>query len=267
MVHENVGYTAATSRGVSLTTSATANLYGSWAQIIAATVQTWELVHIQIGVNSAASRYRVDIGRGAAGQEYAIATGLVFCGENSAEGIGVQYTLPVHVPAGSRIAARVKGNTAAATNVRVSMTGYTRGPTKAPGYAVCECLNNGSMMGVVVDPGAVAHTKSSWVQVVASTNRQYRALMGVIGGNNDIARTTQSYQLFDIGIGTAGGESNILRDFPALAPLGPPETHIMQGFPPLPINIAQGSRLAVRAQGSNVTAGDRALDVTLYGLY
>lgn len=264
VVEETAGYVAASTDGTTLTTSATANTMGSWVELSAATVRTWEFFRLTAMSATTTSRFRIDIGIGSAGNEFVLVEQIDHVSEISAQGNETRHYLPVHVPAGSRIAARASQGNANAQTVKVFLNGYSRGPTGAPGFSKVDRVNAGTTYGVTVNPSA-ANTKTAWVQLTASTAREYHALQVAIGGNADIARAVSQHFLFDIGVGGAGSEQVIMSNMYAMAPGATFETPVNAGFPCLPVTIPAGSRLSVRGQTQVTTAGDRAFDVSAFG--
>jgi hypothetical protein len=264
VAHEQVGFVSGTTTGTVLTTTAT-GAKGSWVQLSASTARTWEYIVVQVMGRNTAADYFVDIAIGSAGNEFAIIQNLRCTGRISAQGNENTFYLPLHVPAGSAVSARASMSTSATGTIQVMMTGYTRGPTGAPGYAVADCLwTISGLTGVVLQP-ATLNTKTAWTQSIASTTNHYNALMAIFGGNADIARTAAANMLIDVGLGAAASETMLIQEWPAFHPSTVYEECIACGIPVLPMEIAAGSRLAVRVQSNNNTAGDRDIDICLYG--
>jgi hypothetical protein len=96
----DLGYTSAAS-------SATANTYGAWVQVIASTTEDYYVTGVSCALVYLASGsldyYQLDIGLGAAGSEVTKAIiGIV--GSN---GQAVALPIPLKIPSGSRIAVRI----------------------------------------------------------------------------------------------------------------------------------------------------------------
>lgn len=264
--HESRGETTASSTGTTLTASATPNTKGSWAALGSATGFAYEGITVYLANNSAAANYMVDIGiDDGAGNNFVIVADLYFAAAKQASEHNSAIFIPVHVPAGALVEARVASSTASAT-VACLVVGHSANPGGFPGYSRAVALfTPASSRGVAVDPGGTANTKGSWAQLTASSPANVQALFGVVGFNGDTARITNGRMLLDIGIGAASSE------FVAVPNLGfcwssswdGPNDVIIQA---VPAAIPSGTRVAARAQCSDATAGDRTVDLALYGL-
>lgn len=109
----------ASSRGVSVDAGAVASTYGAWTQLIASTTLDIAAVMLQIGgivnVNPSAAVFHAQIGVGAAASEQLLHE-LFFATNITAWFTCHPYWLPASIPAGSRIAARIKSSTTDATD-------------------------------------------------------------------------------------------------------------------------------------------------------
>lgn len=263
--YEQIGFTAGTTTGTTLTTAASADTYGSWSQLSSAIAYTWEYLTLHLFANNSQQRYTVDIGIGAASSEWVLAQNLPFYGEQTTYAAGSNWHLPLHVPKGSRVSMRARSGSGSADTLAAYITGYTRGPTEAPGYARMKALQSTTTcFGVSVDPTA-QNSKTSWVQVNSSTSELYRALMVLPGNMGDIDKTTTVTQLFDIGLGGAGSETMIVQELPLQHSSLGIEHASNQGLPCVPMLIPPSSRLAVRVQSNLATASDRTTDFYVYG--
>lgn len=253
--------------GTTLTPSATANTKGAYAQLTAATTVDADAVMIRINYSMAAagtSTMLVDLAVGASGQEKIIlpdlhATGLQFAQVTS------NFMLPLQIPKGTRIAARCQTTGASSTNtVNIGITLYSAGWSTNEGVAGFDAittLTGAPPVATVVTP-TVSATKSAWVQVNAATTRDYCGLLLNID-NQALPDTTNFPGLaVDVGIGAAASEQVIVANLAV--------THAAGSHPYfwffIPVDIPRGTRVAVRAALSTVSATYKC-GVALYGAY
>lgn len=263
--HESRGELTASSRGTLLTASGTANLKGSWTSLGSASSFAYEGITIYLSRPSAAANFMVDIGiDDGAGNNFVLVSNHYFAAQKAEHNSAV--FVPVHVPAGALIEARVACSTASAT-VDIVVVGHSANPGGFPGYSRAVALfTPSSSRGVTVDPGATADTEGSWAQLTASCPADIDAIFGVVGFNNDTARAAVfAGMLLDIGVGASSSEfdavPNIAFGWEATWD-GPNDVF----FGPFACTIAAGTRIAARAQCMINTAGDRSVDLALYGL-
>lgn len=256
-------YTAGTAvSATTITASGTANAKGAWSSL--GTVG-FETNYIIVSLNNiAASNKLVDIGiNDGSGNYHVIAANLYVPGAKYAD-LAWYYPLPLRIPAGAEIGARCQASTASHTLV-VHVQCFSRGLNGAPGYARVDWINSATTnsRGITVDPGATALTKGAWTQIQSSTSVTYDALMMTVGFAGDVARTATATCLVDVGLGTSGNEFAIVPDMFLrwTATSDGPEYIIGH----MPVEVPQSSRVVARAACSDATAGDRAIDVALYG--
>lgn len=260
---------ASTSIGA-VTTSASANTKGAWGSIVANQAGTsfaYESITVGLLVSTARD-CTVDIGieTGFSPSEYyTIVEDLRLPGLRVANFPCIVYSIPVHVPAGAKLAARAQASTGS-TAVGVYVIGHSAGIMGAPGYGRCIALYTpATSRGVSIDPGAVAHTKPAYTQLVASTSADVEALIVAIGGAGDIARTAADSWLIDVGVGTAANEWAVLPNLFAVAETNA-DWPLPAVFGPFACSIPKTSRVAARCQCNVTTAGDRVLDIGVWGL-
>lgn len=92
----------------------------------------------------------------------------------------------------------------------------------------------------------VAHSKGSWVEMIASTSADLNGLGMFLSANNSNGVNTSA--LLDIGIGTAGNEVAVVEN----VPIGQWNSDLYKLD--LPVHIPRGSRVAVRVQGAQLNA-------------
>lgn len=265
--HESRGEATGTSSGTAVTASASANTKGSWTALGAATSFAYEGITIYCARNSATADYVVDIGiDDGSGNNFVLVADLHYSGLRQANEHNMALHIPVHVPAGALIEARVACSTASGV-AYINLVGHSANPGGYPGYSRAVALfTPASSRGVQVDPGGTANAKGSWAQLTASCPADIDAIFGVVGFNGDTARVAVfAGLLLDIGIGAASAEFVLVPDIALGWEVtwdGPNDVF----FGPFEADIPEGTRVSSRAQCSINTAGDRAVDLALYGL-
>ena len=262
---EGIGKNLAGSVSVSVT-AGVANVKGAWLELVAASARHAHSIVLEIGTPTLASPlgFLIDIGIGASGSEQIIVPNLFYDQRtDNSESVIYVLRLPFNIPEGSRVAARVQCGTASRVQ-RISaqlVSGVVSedGIGRVYAYGV----NTATSRGTQVDPGATAHTKGAWSQIVASSDELDGLFMAL--GHGPVSSTLNSGNLVDIGIGAAGSELVIVPNiFVGNSQSGdsllPAVTDLFR------VKIPVGSRLAVRAQSTNNSATERQFDVALYGV-
>ena len=132
MVVDTVGTVAGSSRGTTVTSSATANTPGSWVELTASSARRATSVLLSMGANGSAAANlggftgSVDLGIGAAGSEAVLrtarATGMGWdtnLDPWSPMGLAVPWG-GLHIPAGTRVAARMASSVTGTFSLDVS---------------------------------------------------------------------------------------------------------------------------------------------------
>jgi hypothetical protein len=259
---KDYGTTAASTTVALLTSSGVANTKTSTPdQIVASTARNAVGMLVTIMTASLANTdYLVDIMVGANPNEKVIASNLHF---NSCAVVDTQvtYTLPIEVPAGTRISARQQSS-GAATTCRVGLE-MIYGGLHTPRFSICEsvgALTASSLLPAMSHP-ASANTKGGYQVILASTTRRYKAFLVKSGKGQ--ANATQ-FWLVDIAIGAAASEKIII-----------PDLHFGQNTtsdevePPIAgpfyVDVPSGTRMSANIQ-IDVTGAGRDFWLGLYGL-
>lgn len=258
-----LGVDTADTRGTILDTGTTANAKGAWVPISASTPRAYDALSVLMFRPVGISQMLVDIGIGASGSETVLIPDLYWPWGKSAF-YGCLYTLPVHVPGGSRLAGRAQSDRTNADKVDVIVYGHALGSDKPMTQRVLTLgVDSGATKGVTLDPGTTAHTKpSSWTEITAATPAQFHGI--VVGlGQDGLSQAPNGEALVDIALGSAGSETVLVENLAASSHVGSdayfPTVH------PVPVNVPAGARLSARAQSSD-TGSARNLDVIVYGL-
>jgi hypothetical protein len=245
-----------------LLTGGTANVKGSYVELIASTAfhASWMLVSFSRTVSSSAE-FLLDIAVGAAASEQVIVNNLYASGLSS---LYFNYMFPVSIPPGTRISARIQDGASGTGRVNVALIGNSLLPSASYGRLTTYGANTADSGGVSIDPGGTLNTKGAYSEIVASTTNRIRGLIIAIGAQGNNARTDALW-LFDVAIGAAGSEQIIISDLP-ISCVAAGDAVSPGVFPIIPISIPEGTRVAVRAQCSIIDAADRLFDVILYGV-
>lgn len=262
--HESRGETTASTDGTRSGTGTPVNTKGTWASLGAATSFAYEAITVCIGRSLSAQNGMIDIGIGASNQ-FVLVENLYFAGAKLAHEQYVFIYVPVHVPLGAQLSTRRSDSVG--NLIDVTVIGHEVGLGGAPGFSRCIALFTPALSrGIAVDPGGSANTKGSWAQITSSCPNDIGAMFGLIGYNGDTARAATAISLIDIGIGAAASEFvlypnalcgwSTVKDGPSNCPR----------IPLFACDVPSGTRIAARSQCSINTAGDRTIDLALYGL-
>ena len=251
-----------TTGSVGTVSTTTVNTKGAYTQITASTANdvTGVIVHLSTQPSSS-NLIALDIAIGASGSETIIIPN-VYTGTQNAFCDRTEI-FPVTIPAGTRIAAR--GQSAVANDTPGVALTLIDDASLARSGGIIDSYGflTASTTGTVIDAGAVANTKGSWVQITSATTSDLAGFCFHLDHDNQtIAASNQG--LLDVGIGASGSEVVIISNYAY--------RHI-QTFGAFPtyspwysIEIPAGTRIAVRAQCSSTTTTDRVLGFILYGL-
>jgi hypothetical protein len=256
------GQTFATTTYGTTLTGGGANAQGTPVELIASTDHDAHWIEVMTGNPSGTQSYALNILIGAS-TEAILIPGLAFRAKQLTEG-GNRWLFPVFIPKGSRIAASVQSTGAGATCL-VAVVLFNSGitthgmPTNVVHYGG---LAGGPGLGTNIDPGAVAHTKAGLTEITAATERDHHWLVLTVS-NIDTAWGGVAKKLIDVLIGSST-EAVLVANL-AIGGAGTSDKQLPEEVFHLPVFVPKGSRLAVRAQSSSTTDGDRDLYVTIHG--
>lgn len=261
---DQVGRNTGASSGTVITALAN-NAKSSYVQLAASSPldADWISVFISTQENIAAD-FLVDLAIGGAGSEKVILANL---GLSTTAGVGgnvAVFSVPLSIPAGSRIAARAQNSAGTNRDITVlAMLASGLWLTSSPSQLVSTYgANTGTSGGVSIDPGGSANTKGSWVQISASVDLDIAWLCLAVMNQVNGVRTNATW-LVDIGIGGAGSEKVMVPDI--LLSVHSAGDLVNPCVVMVPVSIPTGSRLVARAQSSITDATDRLFDLIAYG--
>lgn len=261
---ETAGAVTASTEGTAIS-AASAHTKGSYVQLIASTAFHAQGVLLVMGiVPTVAKDFLVDLAIGGAGSEQIIAADIFFSATGSTRRTESVF-IPVPIPAGTRLSARLQGTTTS-TGLSVVAILVAGGAIRNSSVQVCTTYgaNTADTGGTGVDPGAVAHTKGSYAEVTSATTRAIKHLIIAFGLRNNLTIDANTSWMVDIAIGAAASEQVIIANLPLAAHAT--TDMVFPQYHALPCNIPAGARIAARAQSTNTDATDRLIDVIIYGV-
>ena len=252
---------------VTVAADASANTKGLWTDLIAQTSIKADYLNVMVRMVGTVD-VLVDIAHGPAGAEQIVAANLCASPPGSSGGFpGSPYyeMLPVSIPPGSRIAARVQGSGASSfTSLTATILDAGEVPRESARRVETAGANTADSGGTSIDPGGSSGTKGAWAQMVAATEMRWDAV--IVGLQNQLNAVRSSFSwAFDIGVGPPGGEVVVVPDINVIS-LTTNDALSRATFGPLPVRIPAGSRVAMRSRCTGTDATDRLFDAILYGL-
>lgn len=249
----------ASSIGITVTASGSANTKGSYTELISSTSEEtyWHTFLIKAPAAAADDGFLVDIAVGAAASESVIVANIPFFANLGGQ---IDVKFPYTIASGTRISVRCQspggGNT-------IEVMSYHSNDSGLGTSTVNETLGavTASSRGTTIDPGATDNTKGGYTQLIASTAAEYNYLLIFLGNNNNNAQSNQSY-LVDIAVGATPTVAieNILFTSGA-AELSSISTSVYH-------TIASGTAVEAQCQssaGNAAGATDRNMDITVIG--
>jgi hypothetical protein len=246
-----------------VTAGGSAHTLGAWAQWVAATDYDVGMIGMAVagsGVFTANTDtgMLLDIGIGAGGSEAVIIPQVNLGHAEANQGT---WLFPIYIPKGSRIACR---NQAVIASDTVQLYRPFLLPATAhlkPGL-VCDTYgaNAGASEGTTVTCGS--GTWGAWAELSAATVRPARwATVSIGGQDNAFGSTVILY--YQLGIGAAGSEEMIV-PIVAQVVISTSELVAVVGRPPWPVDIPEGSRVAIRGWATSGTISDTGACVHLF---
>lgn len=251
-----------TSRGKVVTAHATVNTKGTVVELIAATAYESGGIYLTAHSNTSAASILCDILIGAA-TESVLIPNVLFCRTNQIHIMSAYF--PIRVPKGSRISARTQSNVSGAL-LYVLAQMIPTGPRMPPPFnrVTAYGVSTTTSLGTAVDAGGTADTKGAFTELVASTTNPIRGAVVAIGPDTDVTTAALCYFSLDVGVGAAT-EDVVIPDMTIVRETAsdqPKPSH----FGPYPVIAPAASRITARTQCSVNTAGDRVIQVAVYGL-
>jgi hypothetical protein len=258
---ESLGAVTASTTGTTITAGSSA-AKGSWVSLGTTTFE-WNWLRAYVFTMSSGQDYTFDIHFSNASTAKPFLIEDLHIRSNAVSLLAFSVVVPVRVPAGATLYAR-SASTGNAATFRLILIGESYGPRGVKGFTRCAALFTPSTTrGVTVDAGAVAHTKGSWTSISSGIDAHIGGLIAMFGTAGDAARVTAQF-LVDIDTGT--GSSSPLIPNMAAETESSVDLPIPPAHGPFFVNIAPNTAFVGRCQASTTTAGDRTVDICLYGL-
>lgn len=247
--------------------TAGANTKSAYVQVTAATGFAYSAVSLILNSSGGGGQcYLVDIAIGAGGSEQVIIPNILFDSMRQAGNAGMCFTLPVSIPAGTRVAARLQETSGSGTRtVELCVIGRAGGSNaniSTSGSATNYGANTSTSNGILVDQGGVANTYGAWTQITAGTTSNHSQIIANLG-QNQTTNTLGGYYDFQIGIG-AGGLEVVIAEFQTLASAN--ISRMLVATYDINAAIPAGTRLAMRAKCDMVSANDRTATAVIIGV-
>jgi hypothetical protein len=266
----SVGAAVGTQAGTTITSSASANTYGTWTQIHAGLTYGCDYLVVRINavetsgdvITATTLNAYIDIGVGASSG--AVMTVIEKLGGSQAQGLGVVYFIPVRIPPDTIVWARHQNTAASAkAGVQVSWFGGNMNPYSFPNFSAMVALGavSASTTGTAITPNG-AGSEGAWAQIVSSTTDDYGGVMVSPLFNADTSLTSGLHTTLDVGLGASGQEKVIGENLTQSFIWSTAEQKDAVCFPSF-VGVAAGSRLCARASGS--TTADGTNTVIIYG--
>jgi hypothetical protein len=240
------------------------NTKGAWTEVANSTAFNADAIVVYL-IGGSLGATLIDIAVGSYGSEQTIIENLIV-----SVPLAVMYrvvrriTIPISVPAGSRLSAR-RQSTLLDSNTVLAIELIKGGfPMQSFGQVVTIGANTAASGGVAVNSGASYNTKGAYSQLTADLPETVKGFFLGMGSRNNTA-TTDTYGLMDIAVGGAGSEQVLVSNMPYASHssgdiFSPFFTDIY------PFSIPKGSRVSARAQSNIIDATDRIFDLVLYGV-
>jgi hypothetical protein len=258
---QSVGIATASSAGTAVTCTVN-NTKGAFVQLIASTSYDAVEMHIQGilivagGIQSAPAF--LDIAVGGSGSEVVVINNLPFNNTLSYAGYGEDiFVIPIAIPAGTRISARISAGNFTNTTLNVGIKLFDGGFLNTANVAGVDSLGLtvSTSSGVTMTTSASANTMGAWATIVASTARDYCGIFAAFGAVSNFTVNT----LFQVAIGAAASEKVIIPYTSMTLTANIKPTRIVGVIVPV------GSRLS--AQWQQNASGALGQGIWLYGLY
>jgi hypothetical protein len=232
------------------------NVSTAWQQMIAATPEPIDLLHLSMFGGSFGAHTVYDIATGSASNEDTIIDGLYVYALSTTTDQLVEVPVPT-IPAGTRLAWRVRTSAGAATAHNFSWMGFRRignspaCPTRPLWNAGLTRPSGSAAAGTAVAAG------TTWVQLTASTPSDCD---GLILANQATSDPGDFGKYIEVAIGAVGSEE-IIWQHVARATSG---YSAPRCFYPIAVPVPKGSRIAVRNRTWFGTVGTHA--AVIYGV-
>lgn len=254
------GFVLANTGGTTVTASGTINTKGSYIELVSAVnnTQASRLLKIQFTGRATASEFLLDIALGEAGSEKNIIDNIwVFTSLVGEAGV---FELEYAIPSGVRISARCQSNDAsAAIKVSMSRAAGSFSQSKPLSRIATVGANTTTTSGIEV-ARTTAGAWGSWVEITPSLTNSAKGF--IVAAHKEGMLSWSTFEVaYQVAVGSAGNEvvisPTIILSINANETMSPPISSFM------PIGIASGERVSIRASGESANS-DLDLNYIMY---
>lgn len=244
-------------------TSGASNSKGSYVELCSAL--PFDCILNLINISGGEYEHLLDFAIGAAGSELIIVENIAW----SCASLNIQnfsYPVPIPLAAGTRLSIRGQVNDGSTRLTEwalelISINNFAGTPAGTKFITLGADTSDSG--GTQVDPGGTNHTYGSYVELASSLEYPLIGFYLHIGTQGN--KRSNTYWYLDVAIGSAGNEQPILSRFPVH--FRETDDKIVQPITGvLPLPIAAGERVSIRAMCDSTATPQRYLDVVFYGL-
>ena len=239
-----------------VTAHATPHTKGNYTELIASTGYAAEtLLIVVLGGPSAStvnSSTLMDIAFGAAASEVVQVANLNISHNG---GVYHYFTIPLAVPSGSRVSARIQGAVTVQA-ITVAARVYEAGDhSTAPTTCTTVGADTATSNGLAPTTAGSTNTKAAWLEILPSAAAAYSRMMVSVGAT-PTGSVSAATGLIDIGKGAAASEAVIVGDI-YYDLTSTEQIRVVGNNRPFTVSIAPGDRLAIRYQATSTNAAAR----------
>jgi hypothetical protein len=184
-----------------VTCDTTAHVKGPWTQIISSTAAASDVLGLYvslIGVGGTDTATLIDVGIGASGSEVAVIENLAVGGAGNPLN-ALQYSIPLAIPQGTRIAARAQSVVTGGKTALVLVSPFsTNNFSKAPSTVTVIGTNTATSEGVP------SLSNNTWTEITASSPAKFQAV--ILVPSLTATTTANGNSTIQLGVGSSGNE-------------------------------------------------------------
>lgn len=259
-----IGLVASSSNGTAIAIPTVNNTQGSKTQIVASTPDEANGFIVMLGTISggtSTAQILVNLYIGGSGQEVPLVTGIQMGKAGSCLGAQRIVTVPLNIPAGSRISASMQADVFGnCPNVNCTIIPLGIGFSGAQPCDAFEAwgVDSATSQGKQATASGTTYTKGAWVEMIAATGLDSQQLVV------QLQRASLAYGRYrlDIGVGAPGSEVVAVGDITFIVGSdgGTDASQYCSRDMTLhiPLTIPAGSRISMRIESSGASATARA---------
>lgn len=256
---------------VAVTPHATAHTKGSWATQDGSTpdrVDGLYVTSVDFGNNSTRRTVLFDVGVGAG--PTTLISNLMVCpshvsAANNMREVAQHVYFPVSLPPSELFKMRAQSSLASHPDVYAYVMPMKSGLPCVGSVVDTYGADTANSRGTVLTASGTDGVYGAWAPITTSSERVKAFVLAFGHGQADYTTFTNQWAIVDIGIGSAGSETEILMIADIGASAG---TGILgqQWYGPYFIDIPAGTRISARVRKQHTSASQRTIDVIMYGI-